>query len=345
MGILSSPWTGAFQARFTMEKTRLARRYPTTALIGDGLGIPLLAMATAIFIMSTGLVAIKATSLGGLQFSFWRLWVGVAALGPVVIWRLAVKPEARPSLSSLRRAILPGLLVAFFQPALVVAAKLTSVADVALLTSVMPLIVSVIAVPILGERPGTRFRLWLVVAISGAGLVAYGGSTGLEGGLLGMALACAGVVGWAFYMVILKISRVYLDAIVLLWAILVIAAIGLTVFMALTGWELGSVTTRDRLLITYVAVIPGGVGLALMTWAYRWLPANIPPLMQSAKPVLSGAQAYWLLSEPVTTMHFVGGGIAIAGVVGAVLDRTGRRLLAEAQSEADPSRISRSTTT
>ena len=313
----------------------MARRSPTTALSGEGLGIPLLAMAAAIFIMSTGLVAIKATSLGGLQFSFWRLWVGVAALGPVVIWRLAVKPEARPSLSSLRRVILPGLLVAFFQPALVVAAKLTSVTDVALLTSVMPLIVSVIAVPILGERPGARFRLWVVVAISGAGLVAYGGSTGLEGGLLGMALACAGVVGWAFYMVILKISRVYLDAIVLLWAILVIAAIGLTVFMALTGWDPGSVTTRDRLLITYVALIPGGVGLALMTWAYRWLPANIPPLMQSAKPVLSGAQAYWLLSEPVTTMHFVGGGIAIAGVVGAILDRTGRRLLAEAQSNAD----------
>jgi len=313
----------------------LARRYPTTALSGDGLGIALLAMAAAIFIMSTGLVAIKATSLGGLQFSFWRLWVGVAALGPVVIWRLAVKPEARPSLSSLRRVILPGLLVAFFQPALVVAAKLTSVTDVALLTSVMPLIVSVIAVPILGERPGARFRLWVVVAISGAGLVAYGGSTGLEGGLLGMALACAGVVGWAFYMVILKISRVYLDAIVLLWAILVVAAIGVTGFMAVTGWEPGSVTTGDWLLITYVAVIPGGVGLALMTWAYRWLPANIPPLMQSAKPVLSGAQAYWLLSEPVTTMHFVGGGIAIAGVVGAILDRTGRRLLAEAQSNAD----------
>jgi len=318
----------------------LARRYPTTALSGEGLGIPLLAMATSILIMSTGLVAIKATSLGGLEFSFWRLWIGVAALGPVVIWRLAAKPEARPSLSSLRRAILPGLLIAFIQPALVVAAKLTSVTDVALLTSVIPLIVSVIAVPILGERPGARFRLWVVVAISGAGLVAYGGSTGLEGDLLGMALACAGVVCWAFYMVILKISRVHLDAIVLLWAILVIAAIGLTVFMAPTGWDPGSVTARDWLLITYVAVIPGGVGLALMTWAYRWLPANIPPLMQSAKPVLSSAQAYALLSEPVTALHFVGGGIAIAGVVGAILDRTGRRLLAEAQSKADPSQIS-----
>ena len=296
-------------------------------------------MATSIFIMSTGLVAIKATSLGGLQFSLWRLWIGVAVLGLVVVWRLAVKPETRPSLSSLRRAILPGLLVAFAQPAFVVSAKLTSVTDVALVTSVTPLIVSVIAVPMLGERPGARFRLWVVVAVIGAGLVAYGGSTGVGGDPLGMALACAGVVCWAFYMVILKISRAHLDAIVLLWAVLAIAAIGVTLFMALTGWDPGSVTTRDWLLIAYVAVIPGGVGLALMTWAYRWLPANIPPLMQRAEPVLSGAQAHWLLSEPVTALHFVGGGIAIAGVVGAVLDRTGRRLLAEAQSEAGPSQI------
>jgi len=314
-------------------------RSTTTALSGEGLGIPLLAMATSIVIMSTGLVAIKASSIGGLQFSLWRLWVGVAALGLVVVWRLAARPEARPSLSSLRWAILPGLLVAFAQPAFVVSAKLTSVTDVALLTSVTPLIVSVIAVPMLGERASARFRLWVVVAVLGAGLVAYGGSTGLGGDPLGIALACAGVVCWAFYMVILKISRAHMDAIVLLWAILLIAAIGVTLFMALTGWDSGSVTTRDWLLIVYVAVIPGGIGLGLMTWAYRWLPANIPPLMLRAEPVLSGAQAHWLLSEPVTALHFVGGGIAMAGVVGAVLDRSGRRLLGEAQSKADPTRI------
>ena len=125
----------------------------------------------------------------------------------------------------------------------------------------------------------------------------------------------------------------------LLWAVLGIAAIGLTAFMALTGWESGPVTTRDWLLIAYVALIPGGVGLALMTWAYRWLPANIPPLIQRAEPVLSSAQAHWLLSEPVTALHFVGGGIAIAGVIGAVLDRSGQRLLADAQRKANPNRI------
>lgn len=296
-------------------------------------------MASSIFIMSTGLVAIKATTLGGLQFSLWRLWVGVAALGLVVVWRLAVKPEARPSLSSLRWAIVPGLLVAFAQPAFVVAAKLTSVTDVALLTSLIPLMVSVIAIPMLGERPGARFRLWVVVAVIGAALVAYGGSTGLGGDPLGIALACAGMVCWAFYMVILKVSRAHMDAIALLWAILLIAAIGVTLYIALTGWDSGSVTTRDWLLIAYVAVIPGGVGLALMTWAYRWLPANIPPLMQRADPVLSSAQAHWLLSEPVTALHFVGGGIAIVGVVGAVLDRSGRRLLADARDKADPTGI------
>ncbi|MXY76297.1 MAG: DMT family transporter [Acidimicrobiia bacterium] len=314
-------------------------RSPTTTESGEGLGIPLLAMASSIFIMSTGLVAIKATTLGGLQFSLWRLWVGVAALGLVVVWRLAVKPEARPSLSSLRWAIVPGLLVAFAQPAFVVAAKLTSVTDVALLTSLIPLMVSVIAIPMLGERPGARFRLWVVVAVIGAALVAYGGSTGLGGDPLGIALACAGMVCWAFYMVILKVSRAHMDAIALLWAILLIAAIGVTLYIALTGWDSGSVTTRDWLLIAYVAVIPGGVGLALMTWAYRWLPANIPPLMQRADPVLSSAQAHWLLSEPVTALHFVGGGIAIVGVVGAVLDRSGRRLLADARDKADPTGI------
>ena len=297
------------------------------------LNLPLAAIGIGVLIMGTGLVAIQASDLTGVQFSFWRLWGSVLVIGALVVVR-AVWFGVRPPLSSLRWAVWPGLFLGFSQPVLFTAMKLTSVTDVVLLGSLIPLLVSVIAIPILGERPGTRFRLWAVLAVIGAGMVVYGGSTGLDGNPAGMAMAGASLIGWAFYLVYLKIARMHLDTLVLLWSIFAIGAVAVTIYMAATGWDIGPITNRDRLLVAYETVMSGGLGLILLTWSFRWLPANIPPLMLRAEPVVASGLAWWLLSEPITLMHFFGGAIALTGVIGAILSPSGQRLMADERTKA-----------
>ena len=284
--------------------------------------------------MSTGVIAIQASDISGVQFAFWRLWGTVATIGTVAAVR-AVWFGARPSLSSLRWALWPGLFLGFSQPVMFTAIKLTSVTDVVLVTSLMPLLVSLVAVPILGERPGARFRLWIVLAVIGAGTVVYGGSTGLEGNPAGMTMAGVSLIGWAFYMVFLKIARMHLDAVVLQWSTFAIGAVAVTIYVAATGWDIGPVTNRDWLLLAYTTILSGGVGLLLLTWSYRWLPANVSPLVLRAEPVVASSLAWWLLSEPITLMHFVGGGIAMVGVVGAILSPSGRRLMVDERIKAN----------
>lgn len=290
----------------------------------ERLNVPLLAMTASVVIMSTGLIAIQASDLTGVQFSFWRLWCTTLAFGVLVAVR-AVWFGVRPPLASLKRTIWPGLAVGLAQPLMFTAMKLTSVTDVVLLTSLMPLLVSLVAVPILGERPGGRYLVWALLAVVGAGIVGYGGSTGLEGNPVGVTMAGASLVAWAFYMVFLKIARAHLDAVTLMWAIFGIGSIVVTVYVAATGWNVGPVSDRDWLLLAYMTAIPGGTGLIMMTWAYRWLPASIPPLVLRAEPVVASALAWWLLSEPITALHFVGGGIALTGVVGAILSPSEHR--------------------
>lgn len=297
------------------------------------LNAPLAGMSVAVVIMATGLVVIQASDLTGVQFAFWRLWCTVVALGILVVIR-AVWFNVRPALASLRWAIWPGLSAGLAQPLMFTGMKLTSVTDVALLTSLMPLLVGLVAVPILGERPGHRFHLWSLLAVSGAAIVVYGGSTGLKGNPLGMVLAGVSLIAWAFYMVYLKIARMHLDAVTLLWSIFGIAAIVVSVYVAATGWGIGPVSRRDWLLLTYMTFIPGVVGLLLMTWSYRWLPANIPPLVLRAEPVVASGLASWLLSEPITIMHLLGGGIALTGVVGAILSPSGQKLMDDEKTRA-----------
>ena len=307
-----------------LDKTPGARR----------LNAPLAGMSIAVVVMSTGLVVIQASDLTGVQFSFWRIWCIVLAFGVIVVVR-AVWFGVRPPLASLRWAIWPGLLAGFAQPTMFTAMKLTSVTDVVLLTSLMPLLVSLVAFPILGERPGRRFHLWALLAVAGAGIVVYGGSTGIEGNPLGMAIAGASLIGWAFYMVCLKIARTHLDAFTLLWSIFGVAGVVVTIYVAATGWNIGPVSDRDWILLAYMTAIPGGFGLLLMTWSYRWLPANIPPLILRGEPVLASGLAWWLLSEPITMMHVVGGGLALTGVIGAILSPSGQRLMADEHIKAE----------
>ena len=278
--------------------------------------------------MSTGLIAVQSSDLTGIQFSFWRMWGAVGVLGLLAAVR-AIWFGIRPPLSSLRWAVWPGLFLGFAQPLFFTAMKLTSVADVVLLNSLVPLLVSLIAIPILGERPGARFRLWTVLAVFGAAMVVYGGSTGIEGNPAGMGLALVSLIGWSFYLVFLKIARMHLDTIVLLWSVFATGSVGVTVYMAATGWGIGPATSRDLLLVAYTVILPGGVGVFLLTWSFRWLPANIPPLALRAEPVMAAALAWWLLSEPITLMHFIGGGIALVGVAGGILSPSGQRLMAD----------------
>ena len=294
---------------------------------------PLIGMSISVVVMGTGLVVIQASDLTGVQFSFWRLWCTVVALGVLVGVR-AIWFGIRPPPASFKWAIWPGLFSGIAQPLMFTAMKWTSVTDVVLLTSLMPLLVSLVAVRILGERPGGRFLAWSLLAVVGAGIVAFGGSTGIEGNPLGMAMAGVSLIGWAFYMVSLKIARMHLDAFTLLWSIFGIAGVVVTIYVAVTGWDFGTVSNRDWILLAYMTALPGGVGLLLMTWSYRWLPASIPPLVLRAEPVVASGLAWWLLSEPITMVHLVGGGLALTGVICAILSPSGQRLMADERTKA-----------
>ena len=296
--------------------------------------LPLAAMCSSVLLMSTGLMAVQASGLAGVQFSFWRLWTAVILLGALAAVR-AVWFGVRPPLSQLRKAVWPGLALGFAQPIFFTSMKLTSVADVVLLSSLIPLIVSLIAIPLLGERPGNRFRGWTVLAVVGAALVVYGGSAGVGGNPAGMAAAVISVISWSLYLVLLKIARNHIeDTVLLLWSIFTISALGVTVYTAAAGWDIGPASGRDLLLVLYASLIPGGVGVFLMVWSFRWLPANIPPLALRAEPVASSALAWWLLSEPVTLMHYIGGGVSLIGVIGAILSPSGQRLMANERNKA-----------
>ena len=293
---------------------------------------PLVLIATGVALYSTGPVMLQASAVSGPVYSLWRLWMGVATLGAVVAAQRGMGAPW-PALRAWRVAIWAGVAFGMHQLLFFTAIRLTTVVDVSLMGALAPIVTAVGARWMFAERPGPGFWAWAVVAIVGAVLLAFAASTSTEGNAAGMSMALLNVVAFAAFFLLSKRGRDHLPVVPFLLGTMTVAACVVSTFIVVTGAPALDVRGVDLLLAAGVAVGPGAVGHFVMTWPLRYVPANIPPIMRLAQPFVAGGLAWWLLAEPLSLRHLVGGALVVAGAAGTVLSRDGRRLRAAAASD------------
>lgn len=286
-----------------------------------------------VVLYSTGPVFVRASSVSGPVFSFWRLWFGVGVFALALLWQwrrrgIHVAPRGW------RWSLLAGTAFGTHQLLMFTAVKLTSVADVTLIAATAPVVTGLLALPFFPERPGRGFWAWSTVAMAGSAVVVRGAAGGPEGDPLGAAFALANVVFFAIFFLLSKRSRAEIGVLPFLTGVMVTAASLVTVFVVVTGEPAATATTTDLVYALIVAAGPGFLGHVVMTWPLRWIPANIPPVMRLGTPVLASTWAWVFLGDAVGAWQALGGVITAGGVAGAVLSRSGRELVRAEQAAA-----------
>jgi drug/metabolite transporter (DMT)-like permease len=302
-----------------------------------GRRVPTAPVMLAVLLYSTGPVMAQATSVSGPVFSFWRLWFGVLVLGAATLVHGGVTGRW-PVRGAWGWSLGAGAAFGVHQLLLFSAIKATTVADVTLVGTLSPVVTALIAWPFFRERPGTPFRLWSLVAMAGTAVVVAGASTSPEGDPVGMVLALANVVAFAAFFLVSKGSRERLDVLPFLFGVMIVAAVLVSAYVAVTAEAIGTATARDLVLCLIVALVPGALGHFVMTWPLGWIPANVPPVLRLGVPVFAALWAWWLLGEPITVWHLTGGVVTIGGVAGAVLSPSGRQFVAGAPPDGSPAR-------
>lgn len=295
---------------------------------------PVGVVVVAVVLFSTGPVMVAASSVSGPVFSFWRLWIGSVALLAVAVVH-ALRTGARPTREGLKWTALGGVAFGLHQLCFMSALRLTSVVDVTLMNTIAPIVVAALAVPLFGERTGPAFRTWSVVAMAGAALVILAGSSGPDGDLAGMGLATINVIFYALFFVWSKRGREHIDPISFVFGATFAAAITVSCFVAATGEPIGSVTTHDLVLCAAVALVPGFLGHFSVTWALRWVPANVPPVIMLTIPALSGIGAWIVVGQVVTGAQIAAGVVTVVGVAGALRTAPASPTIAESLTEAE----------
>lgn len=288
---------------------------------------PLVLIVLGVFFYSTGPVMVQASSVEAVIFSAWRLWFGIFIFGALTFFHFRVT-HRRPRWAGWRYAVTAGVAFGFHQLFFMTAIKATAVVDVLLVGTLSPIVTGILAIPAFGERTGIRFRVWTLVAISGAAVVVLAGSSGAEGDPVGMTLAVLNVFAFAAFFLISKAGRDHIDVVPFLFGTMTVAAVLVTAYGLVASTDLLSAPGSDIALAFATAAVPGTLGHFVMTWPLRWVPANVPPLFRLGIPVISGLLAWWFLGEVIEGAHLLGGLVTMAGVAGAILSPAGRRLVA-----------------
>ncbi len=257
-----------------------------------------------------------AGGVSALAISAWRLIFSSA----FIFLLLVVRRELH--FLRLRRgewllALCSGLLLAGHFWSWIASLSLTSVASSVVLVNTQPIIVGVLSVVLLAERPTRVQWAGILVAVTGAMIIGWGDFSRGRSPIVGDLLAIAGAFFVSGYYVIGRRLRQRLP----LWSytgvVYGIAALALTVAVLLSpGVPLARYPARDWLIFLALAAGPMMLGHTGVNYALRFIPAYVANVALLGEPVGATLIA-WLLPairEKPPTQTLVGGALILVGI-------------------------------
>jgi drug/metabolite transporter (DMT)-like permease len=241
--------------------------------------------------------------------------IGAALLAALAIARgqsLKVAPEIWP------RLVLAGLLnVTAWMVLMGLALLWLPASEAALIAYTMPIWASLLAWPILGERPTLLRTIALVMAFAGlAAIMGANGFNASQAKLPGIIMALSGAIGFAFGTVLAKKLPIKLPPITAAaWQIglgcLPVAVVGLLIETT----HLGAVTPLGWWLVFYSTVIQFCVAYVSWFAALARLPASVAAIGTMAVPVIGVVASAVALHEPLGPGQIAALIFTMAGVV------------------------------
>jgi DME family drug/metabolite transporter len=229
----------------------------------------------------------------------------LAALARLVAGTVRVAPADR------LRCVGMGLAMAVFQAAYFFAVTMTGIAVAALLAICSaPLVITLLAVLFLGERPGPRAAGALALGVTGTALLVAGPGAAPEASprfLGGAALALTAGGAYAVYVVMAKAALARTPPLPLAGANFLVAALALAPALTLPG--AGSQIALGWAWMLYLGVVATAGAYALYTIGLRDVSASTAGIASLLEP----------LTATVLGVAIFGERLGAAGLAGAVL--------------------------
>jgi len=275
---------------------------------------PVLALTVGIAAISTGAIFARAAEAPSLTIAAYRVGLATLVLAPFCA------RKCPRELSCLHRgdwlAVLgAGFFLAVHFATWITSLQYTSVASSVVLVETIPLWVGILTPLVTGEPPGKATIAGIALSFTGGILIGAGDFAIGGRALLGDALALAGGVSGALYIMLGRKVRPRLSLLayattcygtagVLLWILVLFSGTPFTGFSAPTWWAFAG-----------MALIPQVIGHSSYNWALRWFSASTVAVCLLGEPIGSTLLAWIFFGETLTPWKAAGGALILAGIV------------------------------
>jgi len=278
---------------------------PGPALAGLLAGATLIAFAP---------LFVRFSDVGPTATGAWRVLLSLPLLAGLARGRARPAPGTSRGLLALAGLAFAGDLFVWH-----LAIEATTVANATLFANFAPIVVTLGAWRLLGERITGGFVLGLLTALAGTVLVV--GAHGVDDPALartrwaGDALGLATAVFYGAYQLAVKRLRERVDPATLLLRAGLVTGPVLAVLAALRGEALWPRDGQAWLVLVALAWLSHVGGQGMIAWSLRGLPASFSSVALLWQPPAAAALAFVLLGETLTPTQGLGAVVVLAGLL------------------------------
>ncbi len=243
----------------------------------------------------------------------WRC--GLAAIFLLLIGRRsALRPLGKLPRKQQWRLALAGLFLALHFATWILSLSYTSVASSLFLFTTAPIWTAILGAAFFGQRATRNEWLGSVVCLTGAGVLGWGELAVGSDALLGDALALAGAITFAVFLILGRELQKQVPGMSYLIATYGSAALFLIGGCLILGYPLAGYPTPTYGWLLLLAVVPQMLGHSAYNLSLRHFSAATVSITLAGEPVIGTLLAWVFLAEALTAATLVGGSILLAGI-------------------------------
>ncbi len=274
---------------------------------------PFVILSLGVVAISTGAIFVRLAEAPSLVTAAYRVGLASALLAPVACFRRR-RELAALSRRDLGLAMLAGFFLALHFATWIASLDYTSVANSVVLVNTNPIWVALLGPLLTQDRLHRRTLGCILLSVVGAFVIGWGDFATGGTALYGDALALAGSICAAFYLLIGRNLRArvsllayiflcYGSAAVFLWMAVLALQMPFTGFSPVTWAAFGGMAVFSQL-----------VGHSSYNWSLKWLRTSTVAISLLGEPIGASILAWILFGEALTAAKFVGGGLILTAI-------------------------------